>query len=182
MKKIIIALTVVVLAVYTQAATFQWSVSDVKTTDGTGLASGYSAWMFLSQTSVSQTIGVLSVTDAVSLIEAGKFSDLKGYRYKVGSTTGGSASPSAYNGNWQSGDTLTAYAIVFDTTASKVLSGEAAYYMVVEADQITFPDATSPMSASISFSSSTWKAVPEPTSGLLLVFGIAGLALRRKCA
>lgn len=27
-----------------------------------------------------------------------------------------------------------------------------------------------------------WAAVPEPTSGLLMLLGIAGLALKRKCA
>ena len=31
-------------------------------------------------------------------------------------------------------------------------------------------------------SSATWTAVPEPTSGLLMLLGMAGLALRRKRA
>ena len=29
---------------------------------------------------------------------------------------------------------------------------------------------------------SNWAAVPEPTSGLLMLLGVAGLALKRKCA
>ena len=36
--------------------------------------------------------------------------------------------------------------------------------------------------ASANFSSATWQSVPEPTSGLLMLLGMAGLALRRRRA
>jgi hypothetical protein len=35
---------------------------------------------------------------------------------------------------------------------------------------------------STAYQSKDWAAVPEPTSGLLLLLGVAGLALRRKQA
>ena len=34
----------------------------------------------------------------------------------------------------------------------------------------------------VGFDAGTWTAVPEPTSGLLLLLGVAGLALKRKRA
>jgi hypothetical protein len=37
-------------------------------------------------------------------------------------------------------------------------------------------------SGAFDFASSAYTAVPEPTSGLLLLLGMAGLALRRKQA
>ena len=56
-----------------------------------------------------------------------------------------------------------------DTLIGRVDTGEA-----------VFGSHTSMTAAAAS--AATWTAVPEPTSGLLLVLGVAGLALRRKRA
>lgn len=71
------------------------------------------------------------------------------------------------------------------------------FYLVIEDNGKTFTSATkenviaqTSASPTISFGSmatatqtaSNWAAVPEPTSGLLMLLGIAGLALRRRRA
>ena len=62
--------------------------------------------------------------------------------------------------------------------------GEASHFMVTGTRTSTTYDDTSSANRSFqigSQASATWyTAVPEPTSGLLMLLGMAGLALRRK--
>ena len=58
--------------------------------------------------------------------------------------------------------------------------GPAEVYEIVGTTGSTF--AQNFTDAHLGESASDWKAVPEPTSGLLLLIGVAGLALRRRRA
>lgn len=57
-------------------------------------------------------------------------------------------------------------------------SGSGRFYLNVLANDITY---NSSLDFDIARSESTgWQPIPEPTSGLLLLFGLAGLALKRR--
>ena len=66
--------------------------------------------------------------------------------------------------------------------------GEATQYWIASADDVKFgTTSTGTITASLANSSAGWQTIgsptpviPEPTSGLLLLLGVAGLALRRK--
>ena len=184
MKKIMIAFAAGMLAVCANAATYKWSVTDITDPSTGAAATGLRGWCFIAETSVSG-LTTISVEDAVALINKGAtgITELKTYMLKGGKTSAGILAPAtAYDGGWGAGDTLTTYAIVFDvsdatpTTASK--------YIVSSTETITFANATTARTATgLSMSGSTWTAVaPEPTSGLLMLLGVAGLALKRKRA
>ena len=183
MKKIMIALAAGMLAVCANAATYKWYVDGINDPTTGAAASGLRGWCFVAATSKSG-ITTISVDDAIALINQGAngITALKSYALKTGKTSSGNLAPSAYDGGWGTGDTLTTYAIVFDigdatpTTASK--------YIVSSTETITFANATTARTASgLNMSNSTWTAVaPEPTSGLLMLLGVAGLALKRKRA
>ena len=83
---------------------------------------------------------------------------------------------------YSAGDSVSAYAIILNGSASDFTE-----YMVTK----VMEDATVSDAGLVSFgfgnqstagANTGWQAVPEPTSGLLLLLGVAGLALRRKRA
>ena len=184
MKKIMIAFAAGMLAVCANAASYQWYVDGITDPTTGAAATGLRGWCFAATTSKSG-VKTIAIDDAIALINQGAtgITELKTYMLKGGKTSSGVLSPAtAYDGGWGTGDTLTTYAIVFDigdatpTTASK--------YIVSSTETITFANATTARtSTGLSMSGSTWTAVaPEPTSGLLMLLGVAGLALKRKRA
>ena len=86
-----------------------------------------------------------------------------------------------------SSGTLTAFAVVVDSTD---LASAQNYFLASggATKDVTFTSATGNKSlafgsqATITQAAGAWTAVPEPTSGLLLLLGMAGLALKRKVA
>lgn len=71
-------------------------------------------------------------------------------------------------------------AVYLTGTSSKTadLSGGQVDYSIATASSKILRDNT----GSADYGSAGWYAVPEPTSGLLMLLGVAGLALRRKRA
>lgn len=69
----------------------------------------------------------------------------------------------------------------FDADDKEILTEESAkvtYYELYEKNAIFFDVATTPNPTAYDFAG----VIPEPTSGLLLLLGMAGLALKRKIA
>ncbi|MBQ8125629.1 MAG: PEP-CTERM sorting domain-containing protein [Kiritimatiellae bacterium] len=77
----------------------------------------------------------------------------------------------------------TAYGLVLyvDTTTAAAYDGVDAFVKSY-VGTATWKNTTGAGLTNLAATQSTWTAVPEPTSGLLMLLGMAGLALRRKRA
>ena len=81
----------------------------------------------------------------------------------------------------------TAYFVVFANDKMYVsVTGDAIYDSVTGEAELSFSSISASskldLQASDGYTSAGWYAVPEPTSGLLMLVGLAGLALRRRRA
>ena len=187
MKKIMIALGAVALCVSANAASIRWVMAGVTQPESTAAANGYVAYLFASSVSdsLASTYATVSQSDVIAAIADGTFASLTSKAITT-SKTGTAGNISVANiGNFGAGDGLTMYSVIFDAD-----SFDAASNYATSATEITrnFTSATGTQIASwASFSSTAgqgWQtmAVPEPTSGLLVLLGMAGLALKRKRA
>lgn len=180
MKKILIAAFAVAFVAYVHAATFQWSSTGTiyeKGSDTVAL-SGFTAYLFDSST-MGQAALLEGIRGGASITDYTSLSSFTGST-KV-DTTG-------FTADLADGTMLnTFFAIVTDDgiyiskiagkAAQAVGTSSIAFGNQASASKSVFGDAT--------FSSPGWysaAAVPEPTSGLLILLGMAGLALRRKRA
>lgn len=188
MKKLIIALAAIALAIGARAATVNWIMAGVYKPETTTAASGYVAYLFADSVSasLSETYSTVAQSAVVTAITTGKFGDVVGKAIATGTTgTAGNIAVSgiAPTGGFGAGDSISVYAVIFDAATY----GAAENYATTAADKTaSYTSSTGSKSVSWSnFSSTTgqgWTAVPEPTSGLLMLLGMAGLALRRKRA
>ena len=181
MKKLIIFAACAMLAAVTNAAAVGWSLAG---------ATGYAgdAYQFF----VVGQNGVSSVATITALLDAG----MSTADYAFGSGTvaanGSAIVAAATSGKTlDAGTTYNSFFVIFDSDT--LISGSTKYAVVSEASNLTqSPSATA---ANITFvagnqstflnDASNWSsygAVPEPTSGLLVLLGMAGLALKRKRA
>lgn len=185
MKKLMFMLAAVAIAATTQAASVYWTCTNVKDSSGNAV-SGLAYFL---------TTDMLSYSDAQAL--AGKGADAittaLGSAYSYSGTSGafgkasGAAVANATLGLADSSD-YTAYLMIFDTAtvtdaSNFYLTTTKALSTLEGADdlaQVKWGTQSTPSQAA-----GAWKAVsdvPEPTSGLLMLVGLAGLALRRKRA
>ena len=184
MKKLIIAAAAMCAAVCANAAAANWKSSASGMYNGTGstadsaLYSG-AAYVF--------DAGVTSQSALFALIEAGT---------TIGSTTAGYVATAtfdegAYGGlnfsnGEQGGGSYTYYFVVVDDDKA-YFSNEKAVTANTTATgkNVGFGNqsGSSALPAGTGFQGAgAWSSVPEPTSGLLMLLGMAGLALKRKRA
>lgn len=179
MKKIMIAALAVMLGVASQAASVTWTLSAVKSsTDSTVAGSGYLAMVFDGSTAQSAVIAAIMDRDTATLGELAN-----NWTQDTTSTSVGLLR-SAGNGDYSAGDTFSAYVVIFD--AGTVADADNFFISQTKEGSIAANGANSTLAfgtyAQNVSSGSSWQAIPEPTSGLLLLLGVAGLALRRKRA
>ena len=174
MKKISIALVAVVLGIVANAATVNWSVNAIQSSPVSTVGAGWIVQVY--ESSVAFDYAKAKAGDITAWIEGA-------------SVAAGTTFRAAGTSTMDNGTSKTIYAVVYD--ASSIAN--AKYYIVSDAMTITANAAGSPVSAGFGsmagttlaankFYNSTWTAVPEPTSGLLMLLGMAGLALRRRRA
>ena len=191
-----IALAAIAAGVVAHAASVSWTVGGIQTTgdfdnpDGTeAYAAGYSVYLFnnatLSQSMMAGYIAAAATggTDWSTALTSSSMASFVGDSEYGGGMVGGLT---ADNG------TFTGYMVILD--AGSV--ADASYAFITQ----TYSAADNSMHV-ISFNTfdydnyvnaldystagqagSNWTAVPEPTSGLLMLLGMAGLALKRKRA
>lgn len=187
MKKILVVAMVAFAAICSQAATVSWTLTNVNQ-GGTGVSGAM--YIFTTETASRDAILALAGTgaDAVSAAMAdasitwkvanGTGSVGATSTDKVDITTAGLNGSTSYN----------FFAVVFDTDT---ITDESNFFVTALKSQ-TMADAATANNkvigwgsqATASAAEGAWNAVavPEPTSGLLMLVGLAGLALRRRRA
>ena len=186
MKKIMIACAAVVVAAVAQAASIDWSVSQNWTlADGDKAALGSTVYLIDAAyaDSLAAAIGADGTIAAGTQGLLGSATTSNG-RGKVDLTT------TTHDGLTAGKSYDFAVLIVDKTDANQMYyaisqaSSQNAYTVGKdEALSISFTATTINGTDAISYANGTaWQAVPEPTSGLLMLVGLAGLALRRRRA
>ena len=182
MKKLMIFAASVMLAVATEAAAVGWTLAT-----GSGATYANDAYQFF----VIGQNGADSIATITALLDAGTATDAYAFGSgTIGSTGTGMVGTSSSGKSLDAGN-YTAFFVLFDSATPK--AGESKY--VVVSGTSTLSKTIAATTANVTFASgsaastlsnaSNWKsygAVPEPTSGLLMLLGMAGLALRRKRA
>ena len=177
MKKLLVALGAVAMAACAQAASINWSATVASLTTPDSSYVDYNVYL-------CETLAAEGFKSE---------SDIENYLYGTGGNTGvttkkGTRSPYTYSATGMAtgiddGDAgmKTVYAVV--------VSKDGKGYWTAETQGEVYTTALEPVEAKFDFKTivagayTPWagsEPVPEPTSGLLLLLGVAGLALRRK--
>ena len=181
-----IAIAAIAMGVAANAATITWSATAI------GLAGG--------QTATSETIASVAAGYLGMVIDATIWSDvdtalaaIKGGSSAgiISQTTGVvqgtktdvfklAVSTGAANTTLDAGDTWDVFMLVLNNTDASA----ATYYMTAADTKATKTVSAAGLISPTfgSQASNSWTAIPEPTSGLLMLLGVAGLALRRRRA
>lgn len=183
MKKLIVAALAIASAVTLNAASVDWSMSNgilSPSPDGSAKSGRCAYYTML----VFENSQADSVNTAIA---AGNFTSLSG----LAVSTSQAAKAGTFGGTVSglTGESTTLFAVVFDTySTTEGIADAGYYYKTGTITQNTYdPLGSDPATKAVFIAAQmtgTWTAtaVPEPTSGLLMLLGMAGLALRRRRA
>lgn len=172
MKKIMIAFAIIAIAGMTQAASFKWTTQALYAPNADGS---------VSSTLAAEAAGTWSVT--ISLYsDAECTTAISGLAGNTGSSPNlmTSAIQGTFTGPEFKFDNSTQYYAILEMTYTTDAGTQTLTTDVVSTTLKSVGNTT--LSFRSAIANATWSAVPEPTSGLLMLLGVAGLALRRKRA
>ena len=180
MKKIIMAVAIVCAATLANAASMAWGLNSVAATPDKAAATGWAVY-FMDGATYS-TFSGLDADKVGAYVAANNLYSTTTVAGRGGAINGGTTS-----GTYSAGDSVSGYMVIFDNASASA----ADYYAYTPAETRNVPAAGN-LSFTYDFSAGTsgWKAtsggaqpdIPEPTSGMLMLIGLAGLALRRRRA
>jgi hypothetical protein len=184
MKKMIVIASVALCAAIANAASFSWSIESGRIYNGTGAtgsenyASGLTAYLFDSAAySMDKAVSDFYGTGLNTASKLASTTVTDGARIDYTEFTYGTATSGS----------LSAYFVVVDDDKIYVSTVGTGLYSPVGTAALEFDSQTTPSKATFeanaAYTGAGWyTAVPEPTSGLLMLVGLAGLALRRRRA
>jgi len=182
MKKLIIAVSAIAMAVVANAAAFDWSTTGTiygPTGDSVATTGGFTAYLFDTGT-VTQTALVTALRDGGSITD---YTALSSY------TTDSAAkvATTAFTASISAGTSVTAYFAIVQDDYVYISGSKSGAAQDVGTTKFSFgsqsTNSANVFDSTASYSSAGWyQTVPEPTSGLLMLLGMAGLALRRRRA
>ena len=182
MKKLIGMLAITVCAVSASASTVNWGLNAGNTLDSTKVDTVTAYLMYSIGTVDFSKFATMSKFDASSLAAVGLDTTIDTFDYSS-STVNGSVSVTPTGTKTSAGGNLgggakSMYIVVIDNDGKDIAYTATAVSVNVQNSTM----AANAMKPSSSFSYATVASVPEPPSGLLLLLGMAGLALKRKRA
>lgn len=182
MKKLIMIVSAVVIGLTANASTVTWGISSAL--DTTKFADGSKVYLFNGQT-ISESFATWATTqssytfDSVKAALGDNLSELNGAENTL-TLASGIASDNGKTVTSFGADSKTGAYYVY---AVVIADDGKAVAITTSAKKLTIGAAATPAQAkwaSSGFATYTATNVPEPTSGLLLLLGVAGMALRRR--
>ena len=163
-------MTLIATSVVANAAAFKWTGANIYDSSGSSKLTG--------------TVAVYAYATTATINDAVKVADAYVVAGTIKSDAVGTAN--GYSADWAdavAGTTYNFYLLIED--GDKTLNTATIASPVVKSGVASETGAT-PIAfgtlASATQASGNWAAVPEPTSGLLMLLGMAGLVLRRRRA
>ena len=181
MKKLMIALAVAAMAVVGNAAAVNWNSGTISLPSGSQAGKGaVAASLFLVDASTYATYA--AYTDAAALSDAIHTAYGSATATATKSSTAKGAANISY-GDYTAGTTV--YAVLLYTTTESEKDywmGNYASVTLESAQNVDVANLANALGGTGAATAWSTAAVPEPTSGLLLLLGMAGIALKRKRA
>lgn len=190
MKRLITLVTVIVTTACASAATINWQASkgylyaagtETKITTG-------DAYLMLVTSSYTQSDLVSAFVAAKGNAAATISAMTASGALATGTGTIGANARISGSSTYNFSSDITAYFVVFNSNNMYVSSEASGLYDSVSSSSdmsfaaMSTSSKAAALDATKGYTSAGWYAVPEPTSGLLILVGLAGLALRRRRA
>ena len=179
MKKLIVAAALVCAAAFAQAATVNWGISNVKDSSGNAPTAGWAVMAFYTEVGA----GSSAIESAINSKTAASLAfDTQELKVSMSKGKYGPADV-AVVGIADTSKNYDFYFVVFNNADAT----KADKYVMASALDLEYSSLDGKFKGSASFSGATWQdisgptppVIPEPTTGLLVLLGVAGLALRR---